>query len=202
MKLYSYIVTHDTGFSPNPFWGCCTLADCKPTIRRTAEVGGWIVGLSPKASGNRIVFAMEVNEILDYEHYYHDQRFADKIPDFTKEKVIYNSGDNIYKPLPSGGFQQLRSMHFIREQENPETMAHDLGGVNVLVAKRFHYFGASGPKLPLRLEDLKVGRAHKNRFSRETITDFLQFISSYTQGVSAPPTNWPDADSSWQQELG
>ena len=21
MKLYSYILTHDTGFAPNPFWG-------------------------------------------------------------------------------------------------------------------------------------------------------------------------------------
>ena len=45
MKLYSYIITEDTGFSPNPFWGCCTLADCKPEIRRNAKVGDWIVGL-------------------------------------------------------------------------------------------------------------------------------------------------------------
>ena len=60
MKLYSYIVTHDTGFSPNPFWGSCTLANCKPGIRRTAEVGDWIVGLSRKVRGNRIVFAMNV----------------------------------------------------------------------------------------------------------------------------------------------
>jgi len=145
---------------------------------------------------------MEVDEILDYEHYYHDQRFADKIPDCTKEKVIYKSGDNIYKPLPNGGFQQLRSMHSNGEQENPETKAHDLGGVNVLVGRRFHYFGASSLKLPLRLKNLKVRRGHKNRFSEKTITDFLQFISPYTQKVSAPPTNWPAGDSSWQQEQG
>ncbi len=76
MKLYSYIVTHDTGFSPNPFWGYCTLADCKPAIRRTAEVGDWIVGLSPKPTGNRMVFAMQVDEILSYADYYHDERFT------------------------------------------------------------------------------------------------------------------------------
>jgi len=102
MKLYSYIVNHDTGFSPNPFWGYCTLADCKPTIRRTAEVGDWIVGLSPKATGNRVIFAMEVEEIIKFEQYYRDKRFTYKIPDYTKGEVIYKTGDNIYKPLGIG----------------------------------------------------------------------------------------------------
>lgn len=200
MKLFSYIVTHDTGFSPNPFWGCCTLADCKPAIRRTAEVDDWIVGLSPKDRGNRVVFAMEVDEILDYASYFRDGRFANKIPDYTKGEVVWKAGDNIYKPLPDGEFQQLKSMHSNGDEENPKTKAHDLGGVNVLVAKKFHYFGASGPELPPHLEELKVGRAHKNCFSQETIRDFLEFISSYPQGVSAPPTKWPSGDMSWKQQ--
>jgi hypothetical protein len=201
MKLCSYIVTHDTGFSPNPFWGCCTLANCKPTIRRTSEFGDWIVGLSPKGIGNRVIFAMEVDEILDYASYFRDRRFAYKIPDYTRGEVVWKAGDNIYKPLPDGEFQQLRSMHSNGDEENPETKAHDLGGVNVLVAKNFHYFGASGPELPLHLEELKVGRAHKNRFSQETIKDFLAFISSHPQGVSASPTNWPSGDISWRQQV-
>lgn len=200
MKLYSYIVTHDTGFSPNPFWGCCTLADCKPAIRRTAEVADWIVGLSPKASGNRVVFAMEVDEILDYVSYHRDGRFANKIPDYSRGEVVWKAGDNIYNPLPNGDFQQLRSMHSHGAEENPETKAHDLHGVNVLVARKFHYFGASGPELPPHLEELKVGRAHKNRFSRETIKDFVKFIASYPQGVNAPPTKWPRGDTSWKQQ--
>lgn len=200
MKLFSYIVTHDTGFSPNPFWGYCTLADCKPAIRRTAEFGDWIVGLSPKARGNRVVFAMEVDEILDYASYHSDARFANKIPDYSRAEVIWKAGDNIYKPLPNGGSQQLRSIHSNDDEENPETKAHDLGGVNVLVARKFHYFGVSGPKLPSHLDKLKVGRAHKNRFSQEIIRDFLGFISSYPQGVSAPPTKWPASDTSWKQK--
>jgi len=32
--LYSYIVKTDTGFAPNPFHGFCTLACCKPIMRR------------------------------------------------------------------------------------------------------------------------------------------------------------------------
>ena len=199
MKLYSYVVTHDTGFAPNPFWGCCTLANCKPAIRRTAKVGDWIVGLSPKARGNRVVFAMEVEEILDYELYFRDHRFADKIPDYTKGKVIFKCGDNIYKPLSNGEFLQLPSPHSKGDQENPKTKADDLNGVYVLVVSNFHYFGASGPELPRHLDELKVGRAHKNRFSQETISSFLQFIATYPKGVNDPPTKWPDGDTSWRQ---
>ncbi len=58
MRLVSYILTSDTGFAPNPFFRYCTLACCKPQIRRSAEPGDWIVGISRKADGNRIVYAM------------------------------------------------------------------------------------------------------------------------------------------------
>jgi hypothetical protein len=200
VKLYSYIVTHDTGFSPNPFWGYCTWADCKPAIRRTANIGDWIVGLSPKSKGNRIVFAMEIDEILDYAAYFLDKRFANKIPDYTNDKVIWKSGDNIYQPLPNGEFHQLQSMHSNGPEEKPQTKTHDLGGKHVLIGKRFYYFGASGPLLPPPLEILKVGRAHKDHFSLEIITAFLDFISSHPQGVTASPTNWPDGDMSWKQQ--
>lgn len=200
MRLFSYIVTHDTGFSPNPFWGYCTLACCKPAIRRTAQIGDWVVGLSPKATGNRIVFAMEVDEILDYASYFRDRRFENKIPDYSRGEVVWKAGDNIYKPLTNNAFQQLQSMHSDGVNENPETKAHDLGGVNVLIAKNFYYFGGSGPKLPPHLDELKVGRGHKCRFSEKTIADFLEYISSFTHGVNAPPTKWPIGDNSWRQD--
>ena len=32
--LFSYVVATDSGFAPNPFFGLCTLACCKPAIRR------------------------------------------------------------------------------------------------------------------------------------------------------------------------
>lgn len=198
MKLYSYVVTHDTGFSPNPFWGCCTLANCKPAIRRTAEVGDWIVGLSPKADGNRLIYAMQVEEILPYDHYYQDSCFAAKIPDYTKAKVVYKCGDNIYKPLQNGDFQQLQSMHSNGTNENSEAKAHDLGGKYVLISKTFYYFGSRPLSLPETLDVLKVGRAHKNRFSSEIVSTFLNFISGQTAGVNAPPNTWPHDDDSWK----
>jgi hypothetical protein len=54
MKLYSHIVKHETGVAPNPFFGDCTLARCKPKIRQKAWKGDWFVGLTAKADGNRV----------------------------------------------------------------------------------------------------------------------------------------------------
>jgi len=42
-SLYSYVVRYDSGFAPNPFGGYCTLATCKPEIRKTAQLGDWLV---------------------------------------------------------------------------------------------------------------------------------------------------------------
>ena len=199
MRLYSYIVTHDTGFAPNPFWGSCTLANCKPAIRRTAHVGDWIVGISPKAKGNKVIYAMQINEIATFEHYFNDDRFSIKIPDYDKE-VVCERGDNIYRPLQNGNFQQLQSMHSDGVNENPTTKAHDLGGFNVLVSHNYYYFGSKALILPPNLDVLKVGRAHKNRFPPEVITVFLNFISYQQSGVNAPPYSWPPNDNSWKRK--
>jgi Nucleotide modification associated domain 2 len=127
MTLYSYVVTHDTGFSPNPFFGYCTLACCKPEIRRNAQVGDWIVGLTPRAQGNKVVYFMRVDEIVDFPSYWTHSRFLQKRPRYDGS-VQAKCGDNIYEPLPNGEFRQLRSMHSKGEAEDPERKAHDLGG--------------------------------------------------------------------------
>ena len=56
------------------------LANCKPVIGRTAQVWGWIVGLSLKTPGNKIICAMKIDEILSYEQYFTDNRFQPKKP--------------------------------------------------------------------------------------------------------------------------
>ncbi len=201
MKLYSYIVVNDTGFAPNPFWGFCTLADCKPVIRRTADNGDWVVGLSPKANGNKIIFAMEVNEILSFAKYFNDKRFKKKTPDFKKKLVIYKSGDNIYQPLSNGKFKQIQSMHSKNKSttENLNTKKSDLSGENVLISTNFFYFGSKAKEMPNNLKSLIVGRGHRNKFSKKTINSFKRFISSQKQKrIIAQPNNWPKDDSSWK----
>ena len=77
-RLYSYIVANDTGFAPNPFHGYCTLATCKPRIRKTARVGDWIVGTGSKRNGKAgyAVYAMRVTEIMTFDEYWSDPRVS------------------------------------------------------------------------------------------------------------------------------
>src|SRR5580692_7918599 len=110
MTLYSYIVVYDTGFSPNPFFGYCTLACCKPEIPRRAQEDDWIVGLTPKAQGNKVVYFMRVDNVIDFNRYWNDSHFLQKRPRYDKD-VRLRCGDNIYEPLLNGGFRQLPSMH-------------------------------------------------------------------------------------------
>jgi hypothetical protein len=68
MRLFSYVVARDYGFAPNPFFGFCTLATCKPKIRAAAALGDWIVGTGSCAYGleGRLVYAMRVTEVLTF----------------------------------------------------------------------------------------------------------------------------------------
>jgi hypothetical protein len=201
MRLFSYIVTHDTGFAPNPFWGFCTLACCKPVIRRTANVRDWIIGLTPKSEGNRLIYAMQVEEIMTYDRYFNDIRFEAKIPDYSKGQVLNKCGDNIYKPQVNGTFQQLQSLHSNGLDENPKNKAHDLGGKNVLVTRKFNYFGSKALVLPEELDELKkVGRGHKNSFSDQIIQTFFKFIADQPEGVNAAPAKWSKNDESWRSD--
>ena len=54
MIVYEYVMTSDSGFAPNPFHGTCTLACCKPKIRK--GVANEIVGKIKKtlASDKRL----------------------------------------------------------------------------------------------------------------------------------------------------
>jgi len=91
MKLYSYVMVSDTGFAPNPFDGFCTLACCKPNIRRTASVDDWIVGTGSNGTvGNdKLIYAMKVTEKTDFDIYYHDKRFHNRL-----DNIYFKNKDN------------------------------------------------------------------------------------------------------------
>jgi hypothetical protein len=89
-------------------------------------------------------------------------------------------------------------MHSNGVDENPETKAHDLGGKYVLISKTFCYFGSKALDLPQSLHGLKVGRAHKCRFSPDVVSAFITFIQRQQAGISTPPTSWSSNDDSWK----
>jgi hypothetical protein len=200
MKLYSYIVAHDTGFSPNPFFGYCTLACCKPIIRRMANTGDWIVGLSPKADQNRIVYLMHVDEVIEFDEYWKDERFAQKKP--KKGTRALECGDNAYEPGPCKSFRQIRSMHSDGENENAKNKERDLSVKRVLISERFAYFGSARIDLPVELNDLIVARGYRCNFSDELLTSFRSFTSTIPFGIYAKPKLWKDNDDSWRDAAG
>lgn len=201
MTLYSYVVKHDTGFAPNPFHGYCTLACCKPVIRRTAQKGDWVVGLTPKEYGNRIVYLMRVDEEpISYAEYWHDKRFKAKRPRYN-DGIVSKCGDNIYEPQ-GAGYRQLQSAHSDGVREHAENKRHDLRGKQVLISKTFAYFGSKGRELPRELRALVVGRGHRSQFSDEVEDAFLRFTRKVEFGVHAAPRKWDEGDKSWKTGCG
>ncbi|MCB2225186.1 MAG: hypothetical protein KQH53_00810 [Desulfarculaceae bacterium] len=182
--LYVYVVTHATGFAPNPFHGFCTLACCKPIIRRVAKPGDYVAGLSRRAQGNKLLYAMQVERTLPFEKYW--EEFEIKKADMQSDDPIRRLGDNIYKPEVNKEtglteFTQQPSMHSNGLAENQANKAHDLSGKNVLIASEgaFVYPGPENP-VPLKQDLYKaftpLSRGHRSRFDRKVIDSFQTFF--------------------------
>ncbi len=154
-NLFTYVLAFDSGFAPNPFGGYCTLATCKPKIRKRAQIGDWIVGTGSNAKsvrrGKFLVYVMRVEEVLTFSQYWYDPRFVDKKPNL-RGSYLMACGDNIYQPHPSGsGWLQSESYHSQRDRE--KHIRHDTKVNRVLLSREFVYFGAQGPKIPKHLRE-------------------------------------------------
>ena len=150
-----YVVDRDFGFAPNPFHGYCTLATCKPGIRKSANVEDWVIGMGGsrlRATG-RCIYAMRVTEVVTFNQYWANPVFLDKKPvrNGSSKMMV---GDNIYYfDEESKEWHQVDSHH-----SNPD------GSVNlhnlrtdtqttdkVLISRHFFYFGVDAPKVPGKL---------------------------------------------------
>lgn len=207
-RLFSYKLTHDTGFDPNPFWGVLTLATCKPRIRLAKKPGDWIAGFtSHKLCGDpvgkeRLIFLMEVSEKMPFADYFSDPRFKKKIPNLSKTQCIYRAGDNIYRPTSSNSpnfdkFEQLQNPY--HDESNKQ---RDLSGKFVLVSKRFFYFGREALNIPstLRPKVPKGQSAHGVLTHDQTLAqNFVNYIATrWDIGIHGAPNSWPKGDFSWK----
>ncbi|HVK19720.1 MAG TPA: hypothetical protein VM533_22495 [Fimbriiglobus sp.] len=162
-KLFSYVVDHDYGLSPNPSGGFCTLAFCKykKTTRRNiqelAEVDDWVIGTGgsgPHSAGHgRLVYAMCVTEKLTLRDYFHDARF------------IYRAGND----------------HDFCGRTD----------VFALISNHFFYFGSHAPKFAerhLKYPIEKRGRGHRSHFPEDFVADFVAWLEQrYRVGVHGSP---------------
>ena len=191
-KLYTYVVRHDFGFAPNPYHGYCTLACCKPLIRKTAKVGDWILGggAVTKGRGAQVVFVMQVSETLTRMEYWDDPRFEAKKPRINGSYEEW-VGDNIYYD-DAGDWGQLPSLHSETghgktgcsscEDDMCDDMCKDLQVDRVLIGEHFVYWGADGPLKPhFPTQPLYFGIGHKFRYKPQLVTEFLDWVESLSE---------------------
>lgn len=174
MNLYTYCVRVDNGSAPNPFWGLCTLAICKPVIRRTAKKGDWVVGTGSSKFGfeNQVVYAMEVSDVMTLQEYdrYCQEELPVKIPDINSSDTRRKLGDCIYA-YEEGRMQQRAGVH------DEDNVARDLGGQNVLISKHFFYFGRKPVALPDYLKPIvRNGQGHRSSANAPYLNEFLDWI--------------------------
>lgn len=202
MKLYSYVVRYDSGFAPNPFYGYCTLATCKPFIRKAATVGDWLVGCGSNDKsirrGGHLVYAMRVTEAITFRAYNADPRFLMKIPYRTGSRK-QSCGDNIYFRDPKDTrWNQRDSFHSLPDgSPNFEHVERDTKIDRVLISDDFVYFGGDGPAFPATLRNFhgldvcKTGIGFTNFDDKELVSKFVAWIRSLGMtGYQGPPFEW------------
>ena len=170
MKLFSYVVQHDLGYAPNPYFGTCTLCRCKyrcspgkpKNIVESAELGDWIVGTggsSKKSAGSgKIVYAMRVDAKPTRAQYFADRQFADK------------------KPHKTGAYERIRGDNE-RPMDNFEK--HEQFA---LISRHFYYFGANAIDIPTRFDLEKKGPGFRSNFDDAYILKFVEWLEKCELG--------------------
>jgi len=201
LKIYSYVIDHDLGLAPNPFNGYCTLAVCKGSIRRSSNlnIGDWVIGtgsralekLTGKKYVNKLIYAMQVEEILPLEKYWEDERFSVKKP-LLNGSLVMMYGDNFYHKNNKGEWIQENSAHSHSDgSPNTAHIEKDTRGANALISQQFYYFGDNAPLIPKQLRDIchsGVGEKIVPDILNENFLSWLQ--DSNSPGIHGDPANW------------
>jgi hypothetical protein len=173
MKVYSYVVEHDNGYAPNPYFRFCTLCGCKfeggKNIVQLAKEGDWIIGtgganLKRSAGHGKLVYAMRVDEKLTRSEYFTDSQFEQK------------------KPVKTGNYKQR---HGDNEDPRYDVKEHkDFA----LVSRHFYYLGANAIDIP---EGFKNFEKKGPMFRYVDSADFCRFIewlkTKYKPGIHGEP---------------
>lgn len=199
MSYYAYKITRDYGFAPNPFFGVCTLACCKPHIRKKAVIGDWIIGTGSIENKRlyHIIFLMQVTEKITFDTYWGDKRFFCKRP-VSNGSLKQIHGDNIYYKK-NETWCQLDSHHSLPDGKlNEANLNQDLSGEFVLVSNNFFYFGSNCTKVSERYHVLCPNSKQRDYITVNDTALAEEFVGMITNkfrvGVHGDPINWSEYD--------
>ncbi len=166
-RICYYIHTVDTGRAPSVDGGLLTLAICKPEIRRTADVGAWIIGFAPRALGWKLSYLAKADNIYETRSF---GGFS------LRDHLVHDEG-NIAADVGTSedGWQNAW----------------------VLVSKRFWYFGSNAvdlswtefPELFAKLQRLTQGHRvnHTPKLRAELEKILTSIGKNHSPGVHGPP---------------
>ena len=183
MRLCSYVVREDTGFAPNPFGRYCTLSACTPNHQGVRiQRGDWIVGHEPVSRGNKLVYAMKVSEVTDFDDYYWDSRFEYKKP---RQGGDWRSqcGDNIYHLQRCEWQQEWSPFH------NEVQFRQDTKYPRVFIAEEFYYFGENAPPIPTQFSEIiRKSQGCRCSYPSALLSSFLEWLqNTYSPGMHGLP---------------
>jgi hypothetical protein len=195
-SVFVYVIDRDFGFAPNPFHGYCTLATCKPRIRKTAQIGDWVIGMGGSrlnATGH-CLFAMQITAAISFDEYWTNPIYNEKKPvrNGSRKMMV---GDNIYhRDTSTLKWRQSDSHHSHPDGSvNRYNLDRDTRVDRLLISNHFFYFGKAAPRVPQSILDQI---AYKNprdyrRFDDQVawpLLDWLQcnFFKSINELISDP----------------
>lgn len=168
-RLFSYVVEHDSGHAPNPYFGVCTLCRCKfrkssrkpKNLVEKAQRGDWVVGTGGankrKSAGHgKIVYAMRVDDKMTRLEYYRKPEFEEK------------------KNRRNGNYEQQMG-----DNTRPITRFEEKCQF-VLVSCHFYYFGRNAIPIPKKrfphLE--KSGPGFRSDFKDAYLSRFRKWLET------------------------
>jgi hypothetical protein len=153
----------------------CSLAICKPAIRRVARPGDWVAGIGSERRGlaGKLVYAMHVQEVLSLQDYDDraSSRWPERIPDPRSLEMSRRLGDCIYEFARGEFVRQRPGVH------GGDNICRDLRGRNVLLSREFYYFGACAIDLPFP-DICHPNQGHRSRSNDSVVVAFVEWLRS------------------------
>jgi hypothetical protein len=185
MRFCSYVITDDVGFAPIPFGDFCTLAACTPNhMGLRVEPGDWLMGNGQPEKGSRLIYAMRISEVLDFDHYYRCPLFEGKKAQRGNWQAQF--GDNIYFRDETGRWAQddLACYH-----TEPGCLEKDTLHPRVFISDHSYYFGENAPVFPNEYTSL-IKHRRGCRYARDpdVVDGFIEWLNrTYTPGRHGLP---------------
>jgi hypothetical protein len=175
--IWRYVLATDAGMAPCIDNGILTLTCCKPRIRRSAQLGDWVIGFEPKRLGGKVAYAGQVSRVLSLGDY---------------EVEHPGRADAIYR-LDSASNREASFIVLAPGYHNDVGIrTRDLNGLNALIFSPFWYWGRAAVTPPGEIGDLAhpfVGESRMNSSPEKikVLKDWLR--STGPSGIRGEPRN-------------